>query len=145
MRLKFFIYIIVIALIAIQFINVERTNPPVAAEIKAPPDVKKILRNSCYDCHSNETKWPWYSYIAPISWLVEKDVKSGRKHLNFSEWEKLTTKKKDKKREEIWEQISKDEMPLDIYTYMHPNAKLSLLQKNIIKNWLNNSNNFFDY
>ena len=133
--IKFIFVIIFFALIGIQFIKVDKTNPPVAGEIVAPEQVKNIFKTACYDCHSNETKWPWYSNIAPVSWLIEDDVVEGRKHLNFSEWEKYNDKKKSRKQEEIWEQISEDEMPLKIYTYLHPKSILDLNQKAIIKNW----------
>jgi len=68
--------------VLIQFIPVARTNPPVEGEISASPEVMSILRRACYDCHSNETRWPWYSKIAPVSWLSVKDVNEGREHLN---------------------------------------------------------------
>jgi len=132
---RIFYVLLIFAFIGIQFIEVERANPPVTADLNAPVEVKNIFKNSCYDCHSNETVWPWYSKIAPASWLVSEDVKDGRKHLNFSEWEKLYSEKRAKMKEEIWEQVNEDEMPLNIYTIMHPSAKLELVQKNIIKKW----------
>lgn len=120
--------------ILIQFIPVDRSNPKSEAEIFVAADVKTILKNSCYDCHSNQTVWPWYSYVAPVSWLVSNDVNEGREHLNFSNWEKLNAKKKAHKLDEIWEHVEKDEMPLPIYTFMHPSAKLTIEQKAILKN-----------
>jgi hypothetical protein len=133
-RRTFFVLLILV-FIGIQFVEVERANPPVTADINAPTEVKNIFKNSCYDCHSNETKWPWYSKIAPISWLTVNDVMDGRKHLNFSEWEKLYSANRNKLKKEILEQINKDEMPTDIYTIMHPGAKLDMIQKNTIKKW----------
>lgn len=133
---KFFPLIIFLALIGIQFVHVERTNPPVNAELKAPPEIKTVLRNSCYDCHSNETKWPWYSYVAPVSWLITDHVNEGRRHLNFSEWEKLPEKKKAKLKSEIWDEVSEDAMPIKQYTYLHANSALNLNQKNLIKKWV---------
>lgn len=127
--------LLIIAFIGIQFIEVERANPPVTAVINAPTEVENIFRSSCYDCHSNETVWPWYSKIAPISWLIVNDVTDGRKKLNFSEWEKLYSDNRNKLKKEILEQINKDEMPPSFYTIMHPNAKLELMQINIIKKW----------
>ncbi|MDX9924778.1 MAG: heme-binding domain-containing protein [Ignavibacteriaceae bacterium] len=124
------------ALIGIQFIEVERTNPPVTDEIKAPTDIMEILKKSCYDCHSNETVWPWYSKVAPVSWLVEDDVTEGRKHLNFSTFESLDTSVKLKKKDEILEEVQNGEMPLDIYTLIHPNANLELLQIAKIEKWV---------
>ena len=73
--------------LAIQFVPVERTNPPVISDFRGPEEVKKILVRSCYDCHSNETKWPWYAKLAPGSWILAHDVSEGRFALNFSEWD----------------------------------------------------------
>ena len=79
---------------------VDRENPPVTGDIGAPSEVDAILRTSCYDCHSNETVWPWYSYLAPASWLVAEDVEHGREHLNFSEWTSYESGKRIHKLEE---------------------------------------------
>ena len=127
-----------IPIILIQFIPVNRNNPPVDNNlaISAPQNVEAILKNSCYDCHSNETVWPVYSYIAPISWLVAKDVKNGREELNFSEWNKLDESKMEKKKKEIIEEISRDTMPMPIYLITHSTAKLSEEDKLLLKNWL---------
>ncbi len=132
---KVFFVLILIALIGIQFINVDRTNPVVTADLKAPVAIKELLVKSCYDCHSNQTEWPWYSYVAPVSWLVANDVAEGRKHLNFSDWEKLPGRKKEELKKEIWEEVRDDNMPMTIYTYTHPEAKLDFTQKNLIKQW----------
>lgn len=132
---RMFFVLLILAFIGIQFIEVERANPPVVADLNAPTEVKLIFKNSCYDCHSNETKWPWYCKIAPASWLISKDVINGRKHLNFSEWENFFSDKRYKLKKEIWEEIVQGEMPLDLYTLMHPSAKLDVIQKNIIKKW----------
>ena len=124
-----------IALIVIQFIPVKRTNPASISEIDAPADVKAIFRNSCFDCHSNETVWPWYSYVAPASWLLVSDVNEGRENLNFSNWGNLDRSKQTKLREEIWEEIREERMPLWQYRILHPGSKLSQEQKNLIRNW----------
>ena len=104
-------------------------------EIDAPARVKEILRRSCYDCHSNETVWPWYSYIAPASWLLEDDVAEGRAELNFSEWRGYDEKKKTKKMKEIWEEVKEGEMPQWYYIIMHSDAALSDADKQIIRDW----------
>lgn len=88
-----------------------------------------------YDCHSNETNWKWYSYIAPASWLVAHHVKKGREHINFSNWGNIPIDKKEKIVEEVWEEIEEDKMPLKIYTLMHKNAVLHEEQKEIIREW----------
>jgi hypothetical protein len=132
---KFFWILFFIALIVIQFIPVKRTNPGSISEIDAPADVKAIFRNSCFDCHSNETIWPWYSYVAPASWLLVSDVNEGRENLNFSNWGNLDRSKQAKLREEIWEEIREERMPLWQYRILHPGSKLSQEQKNLIRNW----------
>lgn len=132
--------IIILALVGIQFIEVERGNPPVTADINAPADVKNLLRTACYDCHSNETKWPWYSKVAPISWMIANHVKEGRRELNFSVWGRLDRHKKKELQKEIIKMIDNDEMPLVSYTYLHPKAKLETTQKQIIKKWAGGGN-----
>jgi hypothetical protein len=134
-KLKITLIVLAVIIIAIQFIPVNRTNPPVTATLDAPIAVMSVLKNSCYDCHSHETKWPWYSYIAPVSWLVSSDVKEARSHLNFSEWGNLSRKDVAKMKEEIWKEIEKEGMPLWNYTILHPEANLSQEDKSLIKDW----------
>ncbi|MFA7287779.1 MAG: heme-binding domain-containing protein [Melioribacteraceae bacterium] len=128
--------LLLIAVIGIQFVPIEKTNPPVTDEIKAPEEVMKVLKKSCYDCHSNETKWQWYSKVAPVSWLVADDVEKGRKHLNFSTFESLDTSVKYKKKDEILEEVQSGDMPLKIYLWMHPSSSLELPQKATIEKWV---------
>jgi hypothetical protein len=137
-RTKIILLSVIIPFLLIQFITVEKKNPPVdnTIALTAPPKVMSILKNSCYDCHSNETEWPLYSYIAPVSWLVYRDVKFGRDDLNFSEWNNLSEKEKDKTKDEIIEEISRNTMPVPIYLITHPSASLSADDKLLIKNWL---------
>lgn len=118
-----------------QFIPVQRTNPPVVSDIVAPADVHAVLRRACYDCHSNETKWPWYGYVAPSSWLVASDVMKGRRKLNFSEWGTYIADRQESKIREIWEQVEKDEMPLAIYRPLHPEARLTDGDRALIERW----------
>ena len=127
-----------IPFLLIQVITVERENPPVddTLALIAPPEIMAILKNSCYDCHSNETEWPFYSSVAPVSWLVYRDVKFGREDLNFSEWNNLSEKDKNRKKEEIIEEISRDTMPIPIYLIAHFSASLSADDKLQLKNWL---------
>lgn len=123
---------LVIIIVGIQFIPLEQTNPPITSEISAPENVKVILKKACYDCHSNETNWAWYTKIAPASFLATKDVNDARKHLNFSEW---NVDKENKYKEEIWEEIREEQMPPWQYKIMHSESKLSQEEKNIIRNW----------
>ncbi len=122
---------LVILLIVAQFIPVNRSNPPVTQEINwDSPTTKTLAQRACYDCHSNETVWPWYSYIAPVSWFIAHHVEEGRAELNFSEWDRPQQDKKKKNKdkdetEEIVKVIKKGRMPLRSYLITHSEAKLS--------------------
>jgi hypothetical protein len=126
---------LVIALVAIQFVPVDRTNPPVESDVPATAEVRPVLRRACYDCHSNETVWPLYSRIAPVSWLVARDVHEGRKELNFSTWNRLTTKEQVKALHESWETVGEGEMPLWFYLPTHPEARLSAQDRSVLRAW----------
>jgi hypothetical protein len=122
--------------VGIQLIPVSRTNPPVTGEIQAPPETKLLLRNACYDCHSHETVWPWYSRVAPVSWLVASDVKEARGMMNFSAWKDYKPAKQGVLLDDAVEQIEKGDMPPFYYTWMHPNARLADAQKVQLIAWL---------
>jgi len=122
--------------LAIQFVPVNRTNPPIEAELQAPPEVHAILKRACYDCHSNETAWPWYSAIAPVSWLVADDVRKGRAELNFSKWGTYNEKRKIKKLTEIWEEVSENEMPPWIYLVVHKKGLVTAEEQKAIHAWV---------
>lgn len=124
--------------IAIQFVPVEGVgnNPPERYTIDAPPEVEAILRRSCMDCHSNETRWPWYSRMAPAAWLVIKDVRKGRSRMNMSEWGETDEEERSTDRENSWEQIESGEMPPWFYIPMHPDSRLSDADKALLKTWL---------
>lgn len=126
---------LLVVFIAIQFIPVKRSNPAVEQEISVPENVQVILGRSCFDCHSNKTTWPWYAHVAPASWLVTSDVNHGRRHLNFSTWNRYDTKKAMKKLDGIIEVINENEMPLWFYTPLHPGSKLSDSDKTALKSW----------
>ena len=102
---------------------------------EVPAEVKEILRTSCYDCHSNETVYPWYSYVAPVSYLVADDTRHGRQDLNFSTWESLDKIEKAEMLHELAEEVEEGEMPLEIYTVTHGDAKLSKEQRELIEDW----------
>jgi hypothetical protein len=122
-----------IPFLAIQLVPVDRSNPPVVSDLAAPSPVNEILRTSCYDCHSNETHWPWYSYVAPVSWLVTHDVKEGRHEVNFSEWNLVSDPHH--VIEEIHEEVEDGKMPMEIYLLLHPGAALSDGQKKTLDEW----------
>jgi hypothetical protein len=135
--MKKFITFLVVVIIGIQFIPVERTNPPVTSDIDAPANIKEILRRACYDCHSNETNWAWYTKVAPASFLAVKDVNDARKKINFSEWGNYTNKT-EKMKDEIWDEIREEQMPPWQYKIFHKEAKLTPEEKNILRNWVTN-------
>lgn len=104
---------------------------------RVPKNVETTLRTSCYDCHSNNTNYPWYSYIQPVRSLMENHIKDGKKDLNFNEFGNYSTRKQGSKLEAISKQIKSNEMPLSSYTLIHKNAILSTTQKEEIINWIN--------
>lgn len=126
---------LVALLLLIQLVRPEKTNPPVTGEITAPPEVASLLERACYDCHSNETKWPWYSNVAPISWVVIHHTNDGRKHLNFSTWASYEPKKQAHKLEETEEMVRSGDMPMPPYVAMHPEAKLTDAEKETLLAW----------
>jgi len=122
-------------LIAIQVVRPARTNPPVASDVGAPPEVATSLRNACYDCHSHETRWPWYAAVAPVSWLVAHDVNHGRHELNFSTWGAYDATKRRKKLAKSIKELDEGEMPLWYYVPMHPEAKLGDAERAALRAW----------
>jgi hypothetical protein len=124
------------AFLAAQLVPVSRTNPPIETEAPAPPEIRAVLRRACYDCHSNETVWPWYSHVAPVSWLVADDVNHGRSHLNFSTWNRLTPDEQASTLREAWEQIDGGNMPLWYYLPLHSAARLSEADKELLRGWM---------
>jgi len=133
--------LIVVLLVVIQFVpiktpsnNVNISNDLVSVE-KLDGDVSVILKTSCYDCHSNQTPYPWYSHVAPVSWLVANDVKEGRAKLNFSDWKLNNKRRKIRQLEDIKEQVQQGEMPMGIYTVIHKKAKLTESQKQLLVKW----------
>lgn len=123
--------LVVVFLVAIQFFPPARTNPPtepnreIQTNLAVDPATAGIFQRSCNDCHSNHTVWPWYSRVAPVSWLLVSDVNQGRRALNFSEWMAYPAEERQKQLSEICKEVSEGEMPGLPYTFMHPNAKLS--------------------
>lgn len=134
--------LVVLILVGIQFIPVEKNkSEPYSKEdfilaTNPPEDIGKLLKNSCYDCHSNTTKYPWYDKIAPISWWVADHINHAKEELNFSEWDTYTPKKKKHKLEEIVEETGEGEMPLNSYLWMHGDATLSDEQVKQLKQWI---------
>jgi hypothetical protein len=133
--LKTSAFIFVVVLLLAQAIRTDRSNPSVRADLTAEPDVKSVLRRVCYNCHSNETVWPWYSGLAPVSWLVGNDVKEGRKHLNFSEWGNYDSGTQFHKLRGIEEELQAGEMPPWYYSLAHRDSRLNASEQSLIVSW----------
>jgi len=121
--------------LAMQLYPMPRTNPPIETEIPAPDAVREVLNRSCYDCHSNETNWPWYAHVAPFKFFVVHHVEEARRHMNFTTWNAFSAKKRAKRLREIMEEIDEAEMPLPSYLRLHPDAKLSAKDKDLLRVW----------
>ncbi len=127
--------------IVIQFIrpvkNISKGVSPNDISTKYPvaDSVQKILAVACYDCHSNNTKYPWYAEVQPVAWWLNNHVNDGKKDLNFSEFTKYRIRRQYVKFDEINKLVKKNEMPLDSYTWLHNDARLTDAQKRIIANW----------
>jgi len=133
---------LLVILVVIQFFKPEKninTNVQAASIEKVyevPAQVNGILQKACYDCHSNNTTYPWYVNIQPIAWWMDDHIKEGKRELNFSEFGNYPLKKQDHKLEEVTEQIV-DEMPLKSYTIAHSDAKLTAAEKQALTDWAN--------
>lgn len=139
--LKWFGLGLLAAFVVIQFFRPDRTNPvsdpakSIWSDGTVPAGVKQTLRTSCADCHSNETVWPWYSEIAPASWLVAHDVEEGRGDLNLSEWGGMTAEDRAEAAEEMAKETKRGKMPLGNYTLLHGGAKLTDAQIAELQQW----------
>jgi len=135
-------------LVLLQVFQPDRTNPPVdpaqqiEQHIPASPAVAGLLRKACFDCHSNETRWPWYSYVAPVSWLVSGDVSEGREHLNLSEWGSYEMRSQVGRLGAIAEEVQTGTMPLPIYISMHGEADLSAEERDSLVAWAQTSRDY---
>ena len=140
--LKIVAIVLIAAFIVVQFFRPDRTNPPVVqaetleSSVPVPENVEQILKRSCNDCHSNQTIYPWYSNISPFSWLLQQHIDEGRQKLNFSVWNTFDAKKKARKLDEVCDQITTGEMPLNQYLWIHRDAKLSDEDKKLLCDWV---------
>jgi hypothetical protein len=128
-----------ITFLAFQLVPIDRENPPVESEVSAPEEVREILERACYDCHSNESRWPWYGYIAPTSWLVAYDIDEARDHMNFSTWNQYDEDEQIDMIEEVWEEVEEGEMPPFFYTPFHPPAQLDEKDRAVLREWSENA------
>jgi hypothetical protein len=113
----------------------ENANTPLLAGAQVPPGVRSTIDNSCRDCHSDATRYPWYSYIAPVSWFINQDVQNGREHLNFSKWSEYSVIRRERCLSEIANQVHDGGMPLASYTFLHRAAKLSRANAEAVFEW----------
>ena len=122
--------------LSFQLIQVDQLNPKYDKKdiIQAPKEVMVIFKRACWDCHSNDTIWPWYASIAPFSWTISRNVKTGRAYVNFSIWKTYTTKQKDKKLEGLYRTIL-SAMPPSSYISFHKDAKVSKKDIKLIRDW----------
>ncbi|HEX9051357.1 MAG TPA: heme-binding domain-containing protein [Anaeromyxobacter sp.] len=134
-KVRLALLVLVAALVLAQLIPVKRTNPPVESLVQAPPAVLAALRKSCWDCHSNETVWGWHTRIAPISWLVASDVDEGREKMNFSRWNAVDPKRREKLAKKIPEEVGDGDMPPLLYALAHPSARPTEAEKAEIIAW----------
>lgn len=138
-KYKWVFAIFALAFVALQFFNAPRTNPPVTndfiAATKPPQDLQNLFRAACYDCHSYETKWPWYSRVAPVSWNVVSDVEYGRDNLDLSDWPTNAVRAA-KKMSVMSDDIQSGDMPMKKYTLIHRAARLTDAQRKEITDWL---------
>ena len=135
--LKLAAAVVVVFLVVAQAFRIDKSNPPVESDVNAPPQVKEVMRRSCYGCHSNEVVWPWYADVAPASWLVAYDVHEGRAELNFSLWGAYSSARRQKMLKEITETITEGKMPPWYYVYpMHMEARLSAADRAQFMGWI---------
>ena len=135
MGLKFLKLLLGLSVIvgSLQFLPVARPSAPVISEWRAPANIYTPIRRACYDCHSNETRWPWYSSVAPASWWVVRAVKSGRAELNFSNWNPLHHKKMLRRIEQA---IVRQHQQHSLYAQAHPTAILDDAERTLIVQWI---------
>jgi len=131
---------VVVILVLIQFIRPEKNSSienknDISTVLQVPEDVKEIIKTSCADCHTNNTKYPWYSEIAPVSWYLAQHVNEGKEHLNFSEWAAYNKNQRNHVLKDIIEELTEHEMPLESYLILHKDAKLSDSQYSILVDW----------
>ena len=137
--LKKILLVLLVAFLLIQFYRPEKNSAEYRdvvsfeTETKPTPEIKTILENNCYDCHSNRTEYPWYAEIAPVSFVIADHVEEGNEHFNVSKWDSYTLKKKDHKLEELIEEVEEGEMPENGYALVH--GKMTQEEKEALLNW----------
>ncbi len=138
---KIFVLLAIVAFVVIQFFQPEKnigevTQNHIFMQEQLPENVQVTIQNACLDCHSNNTRYPFYDRIAPASWMVSKHIIKGKKELNFSEWGQMDAYDKIKALEDIRQELEQNTMPLKAYVFMHREAKLSEEQKTAMLSWI---------
>ncbi|MDE3741065.1 heme-binding domain-containing protein [Maribacter polysaccharolyticus] len=135
-------WVLLIVLVGIQFVSTTRNQSDIVPTTdfmivnNVPKPVENSLITSCYDCHSNNTNYPWYNKVQPVAWFLEGHVEDGKKELNFNEWGNYSSRRRNSKLKSIISQIEDDEMPLTSYTLIHSDAQLSEKNKEIVIKWI---------
>ncbi len=138
---KKIVYFLLLIFVIAQFFGPEKNEGELTSlstfltETNPPEDVKMILKNSCFDCHSDKTSYPWYNKITPVNYWLADHIKVGKKKLNFSKWSEYSLKRKEHKMDELHEEVEKKKMPLDSYTWTHTEANLTQDQINAVVSW----------
>lgn len=128
-------------LLILQIFQIDKTKPDTEAGqdflsvMSVPDEVQTVLKNACYDCHSHETEYPWYTHVQPLGWWVKDHIDHGRKHLNFSTWAAYEPRRARHKLEECFEEVEEEAMPLKSYTLVHGEARLSSEQRDLLVDW----------
>ncbi len=139
--IKKILLLLLIVFVLAQFFGPEKNQGDIATtdtfmeETNPPDEVVLILKQACFDCHSDFTRYPWYNYITPVNFWLDGHIDHGKEELNFSEWNSYSVKRKDHKMEEVIEMVIKKEMPLPSYTWTHKDAMLSDTQVQSVKEW----------
>lgn len=142
-RIKKVLLVILIVIIAIQFIQPARNEngqvlpTDISKTVFVPENVRIILQTACYDCHSTHTNYPWYTYVQPVGWIMGNHIKNGKREINFSDFGSYSERRQESKFKSIASQVHDGEMPLYSYTIMHKNARLTKDEKTIIVDWAN--------
>lgn len=141
--MKKLFFLLVLAFALLQFFRIDKTNPPVDKNMdfltikKTPENVATLIKSSCYDCHSNETIYPWYSNIQPFGWFLKDHIDEGRRELNFSNFATYEPAREARKLKKAASEIKEGEMPLESYLLIHKDAKLTPQQKELLVTYFN--------
>jgi len=134
-KLKITLWVLLGLFLLLQLVPAGRTNPPVSGDLEAAPEVKAAFVRCCYDCHSNQTRWPWYAYVNPVAFLLVRDTDQGRRKLNFSSWSTYSPHKRSTKADEALDEIHDGNMPPSSYLWMHQGARLTPQELQALQRW----------